>query len=352
MYDSIERVRAVTVPEPGRLEFADLPMPSYNEYECLVEILTCSICSGTDTHILHDQFPLRAYPCVLGHESIGRVIEVGAAVRNFRPGDLVLRPAAVRPGDTLGGYHSMFGGFAEYGVVADAAAIQADAPGPQPPRRPPFAAAQQVVPADFDPDLAGAFITFKETLSFLLRLGVQPGRSLLILGSGVVGLSFTLGAKLIGATPVIVTGRRREPLEVARSFGAGHVVNVSAEDLTERVRAYTNGQGAAFAVEAIGDWEAVQAGIRPLADGGQIGIYGVPPGRKASFDFAGAPRNWSLRFIQPKEEEVHQQVLDQMRLGLVDLRRFVSHTVGFEEIEAGFDLVQRKIACKVVVRIR
>jgi threonine dehydrogenase-like Zn-dependent dehydrogenase len=344
-------MRAVTVPEPGRLAFTDLPVPSYNEYEALVEILTCSICSGTDTHILHDQFPLRAYPCVLGHESIGRVVEVGAAVRNLRPGDLVLRPAAVRPGEQLGGYHSMFGGFAEYGVVADAGAILADASGGQPPRLPPFATAQQVVPADFDPDLAGAFITFKETLSFLLRLGVQPGRSLLILGSGVVGLSFTLGAKLIGATPVIVAGRRPEPLELARSFGADAVVNVSQEELTERVRAYTNGMGAAFAVEAVGDWAVAQAGIRPLADGGQIGIYGVPPGRQAAFDFTGAPRNWSLRFVQPKEEDVHQQVLDQMRLSLVDLRRFVSHTVNLDEIETGFDLVQRKAARKVVVRV-
>lgn len=344
-------MRAAIVPEPGRIELVEMPEPKPNAYEALVEILTCSICSGTDTHIVDDQFPMRAYPCILGHESIGRVVEVGAAVRNLKADDLVLRPTAVRPGEQLGGYNSMFGGFVEVGLVADAAAIIADTPRNQPPKLPPFATAQQVVPGDFDPDLAGALITFKETLSFLHRLGVQAGRSLLILGSGTVGLSFIMAAKLIGATPVIVTGRRPEPLQTALNVGANYAINVSSEDLVQRVKEYTNGAGADFAVEAVGDWAIVQAGSRALADGGQIGIYGVPPGRTATFDWSGTPRNWALRFVQPKEEDVHQQVLDQVRLGLVDLHKLVSHRIPFADINAGFDLVRRKAATKVVIKI-
>jgi threonine dehydrogenase-like Zn-dependent dehydrogenase len=344
-------MRAAIVPEPGQIELVDLPAPVYGDYEALVEILTCSICSGTDTHIVYDQFPWRAYPCVLGHESIGRVIACGAKVRNFQPGDLVLRPTAVRPGETLGGYNSMFGSFAEMGIVADGAAMIADTPRGVSPRLPPFATAQQVVPVDFDPDLAGALITFKETLSFLQRLGVQAGRSLLILGSGTVGLSFTLAAKLIGAHPVIVTGRRPQPLQAARDFGADAVVNVASEELTQAIKSHTGGAGADFAVEAVGDWEVLQGGIRALADDGQIGIYGVAPDRVAQLDWAGAPRNWALRFVQPKEEEVHQQVLDQIRLGLVDIRRFVTHRLPFASIREGFDLVRNKQATKVAIRI-
>jgi len=344
-------MQVAIVPEPGRIELVDAPVPTPNEYEALVEILTCSICSGTDTHIVHDQFPMRAYPCVLGHESIGRVIECGAAVRNLKPGDLVLRPTAVRPGEALGGYHSMFGGFAEYGIVADAEAIKADTARGDAPKLPPFATAQQVVPATFDPDLAGAFITFKETLSFLLRLGVQPGRSLLILGSGTVGLSFTYAAKMIGAYPVLVTGRRPEPLQMALTFGADQVIDVSREDLVQAVKMHTQGLGVDFAVEAVGDWAVLQDGIRTLADNGHIGIYGVPPERVARLDWSGTARNWSLRFVQPKEEDVHQQVLDWLRLGLVDLHQFVTHRLAFDEINTGFDLVQRKQATKVVLRI-
>lgn len=344
-------MRAAVVPEPGRIELVELPEPRYGDYEASVEIIACSICSGTDSHIVHDQFPMRAYPCVLGHESIGRVLEVGPAVRNFKPGDLVLRPTAVRPGEKLGGYNSMFGGFAERGLIADAAAIMADTPRGELPNIPAFGPAQQIVPSDFDPDLAGAFITFKETLSFLYRLGVQAGKSALILGSGTVGLSFALGAKVIGATPVIVTGRRPEPLQAALTWGADFAIDVSREDLSQAVRGLTAGRGADFAVEAVGDWEVLQQGMRALADNGQIGIYGVAPARVATLDWSGTARNWALRFVQPKEEEVHQQVLDQMRLGLIDLHRFVTHRVPFDAIGEGFDLVARKQATKVSVRI-
>jgi threonine dehydrogenase-like Zn-dependent dehydrogenase len=344
-------MRAAIVPEPGRIEVVDLPEPVYGDYEALVEILTCSICSGTDTHIVYDQFPMRAYPCVLGHESIGRVIACGAKVRSYKPGDLVLRPTAVRPGEKLGGFNSMFGSFAEFGIVADAAAIIDDTPRGQTPRLPPFASAQQIVPPDFDPDLAGALITFKETLSFLQRLGVQAGRSLLILGSGTVGLSFTLAAKLIGAHPVIVTGRRPEPLQAARDFGADAVVNVAVEELAEAVKSHNQGAGVAYAVEAVGDWKVLQAGIRALGDGGQIGIYGVAPERVATLDWSGAPSNWALRFVQPKEDDVHQQVLDQMRLGFLDLTPFVTHRIPFSAIQEGFDLVRNKQATKVSIRI-
>lgn len=345
-------MRVVVVPEPGRMEFVSVPEPVPGDYEALVEVLTCSICSGTDTHIVKDQFPWRAYPCILGHESIGRVVKAGPAVRNFKVGDLVLRPACIRPGEKLAGYNSMFGGFAEVGLVADGAALVADTPRGQTPKLPGFALAQQVVPADFDPDLAGAFITFKETLSFLQRLGVQAGRSVLILGSGTVGLSFTLAAKLIGATPVIVTGRRPQPLEEAKRFGADVTVDVSQENLVDAVRAATQGAGAEFAVEAVGDWEVLQGGIRAMANYGQIGIYGVPATRTTSLDFSQTPGNWALRFVQPKEEEVHAQVLSQMALGMVDVQRLLSHTVPFDEIREGFELVWEKKATKVAVRIK
>ncbi|MCS7219864.1 MAG: zinc-binding dehydrogenase [Anaerolineae bacterium] len=345
-------MRAVVVPEPGHIELRDVPEPTYGEYEALTQILTCSICSGTDTHVIDGQFPIRTFPAILGHESVGRVVACGPRVRHFKPGDLVLRPCAVRPGETLGGYHSMFGGFAEYGVVADAAAIIADTPRGQTPSLPPFAAAQQVLPSDFDPELAGAFITFKETLNFLYRLGVQHGRSLLILGSGTVGLSFIMAAKLIGAHPVLVTGRRPEPLARAMEFGADAVINMSSEDLVQAVRAYTQGRGVDFAVEAVGNWQVLQDGIRALADGGQIGIYGLAPESVATLDWSGTPTNWSLRFLHPMEEEVHQQVIDQVRLGLVNLRRLISHTITMDEIAYGFELVRRRQATKVVVRIR
>lgn len=101
----------------------------------------------------------------------------------------------------------------------------------------------------------------------------------------------------------------------------------------------------------MGDWQVLQAGIRTLGDGGQIGIYGVAPDRVATLDWGGAPANWALRFVQPKEQDVHQQVLDQMRLGFLDLSHFVTHRIPLIAIQEGFDLVLNKQATKVSIRI-
>ncbi len=151
---------------------------------------------------------------------------------------------------------------------------------------------------------------------------------------------------------MIVTGRRPEPLQAALSWGADCTVKIAQEDLVPAVRSYTGGKGADFAVEAIGDWSMLQSGIRALADAGQIGIYGVAPERMSSMDWSRTAANWSLRFVQPKEEDFHQQVLDQMRFGLLDLQRFVTHRLPFDAIREGFDLVTSKQATKVSLRIQ
>lgn len=342
-------MRAAIVPEAGRIEIVDVSEPTYGPYECLVEILRWSICSGTDRHIADGSFPGAVYPCILGHETIGRVVACGERVRNLSVGDLVLRPVAVRPGETLGGYSSTFGGFAEIGVVADAGAICDDTPRGTQPVLPAFATAQQAVPQDFDPDLVGVFITYKETLSSLYSLGVGPRSSLLILGSGPVGLNFTLAAKVIGAHPVIVTGRRREPLDRALAHGADAVINTALEDTVEAVGEHTGGAGVDFAVEAIGDWQVLQEGMRALTTDGVIGIYGVASERRAVLDWSGTAAGLTITRIRPREEEVHQQALDQLRMGLVDLKPQVSHRLPFEEIQAGMELIRQKQATKVVL---
>jgi threonine dehydrogenase-like Zn-dependent dehydrogenase len=342
-------MRAVIVPEAGRLEIDHVPEPTYGPYECLVEIIRWSICSGTDRHIVDGCFPGATYPCILGHETIGRVVACGERVRNLSAGDLILRPVAVRPGETLAGYSSYFGGFAELGVVADAGAICADTPRGKQPVLPPFATTQQIVPSDFDPDLVGVFITYKETLSSLYSLGVGPGSSVLVLGSGHVGLNFTLAAKVIGAYPVIVTGRRKEPLGRALAHGADAVINTTVEDTAQAVRDHTGGAGIEFAVEAIGDWQVLQEGMRALATDGVIGIYGVASERRGMLDWSGTAAGLTMTRIRPREEEVHQQVLDQLRLGLVDLKRQVSHRLLYDEIQAGLRLIRQKKATKVVL---
>lgn len=346
-------MKAAVVREPGRIHLTQVSRPTYGPYECLVEILNCSICSGTDRHIVDHQFPLKDYPCILGHESIGRVIECGERVTSFVPGDLVLRPTAVRPGEKLDGFGSLFGGFAEYGVVADAAAItKAQQEGADELPLPPFANAQQTVPSDFPPHLAGALITMKETTSFLDLLGVGPGATVAILGSGVVGLSFVMAAKILQASKVIVVGRRDEPLKRALELGADGVVNNRKENMRDAIMAQTEGRGVKFVVEAVGHWDLLNEARTLLASSGKIGVYGVPTSPSGVLNQRGGPDIWSIHFIFPYEERMHERVLQAFYNGQLNLNSLVSHRLPFEQIEEGMDLVRSRQAAKVSIDIK
>jgi 2-desacetyl-2-hydroxyethyl bacteriochlorophyllide A dehydrogenase len=321
-----------------------------DDYDALVQIVACGVCTGTDLHILQGNFPwLVPYPFVLGHESVGRVISVGSRVRHINEGDLVLRPVAFRAGDHGSALGALWGGYAEYGIVADTRSIIEDSDSSTAPPLPQFAAAQQVVPADFDPIDAGMFITFKETLSWIQQLGNIANKSVVVLGTGPVGLCFVRLAKFLGANPVIAVGRRQARLKLAVQMGADATINTSVEDLASAVRQLTDGLGADYIIEAIGNTELLRQAIYGLTDQGELAVYGVPPALEASVAWSGTAPNWKLRFIKPREEAVHDLALDLVQLGFIDLKSFVSHVMPLSQIDEAFRRVADKDALKIVI---
>ena len=81
---------------------------------------------------------------------------------------------------------------------------------------------------------------------------VEPGMSVAVFGCGGVGLNCIQGAALVGADPIIAVDIRDNKLEMAKQFGATHVVNAAHEDPVARIRAITGGPGVHYAFEAIG----------------------------------------------------------------------------------------------------
>ena len=86
-------MRAVAVLEPGKIDLVDIPRPSPGPYEALIKSEIAFICNATDRKVVQGHFPgmgPEAYPLILGHETVGRVVEVGAKVSSFKIGDRVL----------------------------------------------------------------------------------------------------------------------------------------------------------------------------------------------------------------------------------------------------------------------
>ena len=325
----------------------EMPMPTYGDYDCLVKMESCGICSGTDMKIIHGAFKgVDHYPVVLGHEGVGRVIQKGAKVSSFDIGDLVLLPFW---DDVPEGYASAWGSFSEYGTVKDAAAMEQDGL-----IAPESAFAQMKLPAGFDPVGAAMIITFREVLSTMRQFGMGPNQTLFVLGLGPVGLSFVRFAKLLGMGKVIAADIQEEKLSLAQKMGADGVFNSKDVDLAANVRAFCP-QGVDFALDAVGIPSFINQALGLIVPEGKVCVYGISEKMTAPLDWSACPYNWTLQFhhfpSKKAEAEAHRQIVAWIEAGALDPMDFISHVFPFADIDKAYDRLRAHLpAMKMVVR--
>lgn len=345
-------MKAVIVPEPGgKLEIWDIPMPKIGDYDVLAEQLACGVCASTDREVINGHFPgVHHYPTALGHEAVGRVVEVGPKVRYFKPGDLVLRTQLQKvEGDRDIG--SAWGAYAEFGVATDGRAMLEDGhPGFND-----FYLSQQALPPNMDPVEGTLLITLKETFSGLQQFGVKANSSLLIFGDGPVGACLTRFAKMVGARPVVVAGHHDDRLQVASRMGADYVINTARDDLAGVLRDLAP-QGVGYIIDAVGRNELMNQGLPLLKNHGKFCIYGVASTQHLNLDWSAAPYHWTIEhLIFPTftiESAAHEPMLDWIRLGFIEPKGLISHVFGLEEIAHVFELIERREVFKAVIRIK
>jgi len=333
-------MKALLVTGPGRLEMGDLPLPAPRPYEALVKVEACGICNSTDHKLMMGTFLPGPFPTALGHESVGRIVQLGEKVRNFKEGQRALR-SALFDWHVPGG-RSTWGGFAEYAVVVDAQAMREDG-APDPVHW--SAAKQQVVPEHISPPQASAMITVKETLSCLQNLGVTAGAAVAVVGTGPVAQAFAFEARLLGAEPVTVFGRRPQWAERFAALGIDRYV--TGDDWPADISALAAGPGFDYVVEAVGSREALHKALRLAGSEGKVGLYGVAP-QDAPWD---EQERSHPRVSTPRVEEadVHQLMLDWVAQGKIDLDDWYTTTLPWTEFAEGFRQVELNHAAKIIL---
>ena len=331
-------MKSVMVPQKGQLELVEIPAPVPGPYQSLVKIECCGICGSTDWKIIDGHMTwAKRYPLVLGHESIGRVVEVGAKVRKFKVGDRVTRP--VYPADPSRGLYSAMGGFSEYGLVTDAVAMAADG---DPSLLHDYTTLRQnVVPEGLGAVEASLAISLSETASALAGLTSLHARTIVIAGTGIAGLSLTLWAKLAGAR-VVTLGRRPTRLASAMALGADAAVDTTKDDWREQVLAATGGLVDGV-IEAIGDVEFSAQLLKLIKTGGFASAYGAPQDGRAY------PAGWSTASVE--EHLAYGWVVDMLRRGWVRPEWFTTQTWPLDEALKAFDCVRRGDVVKGFVLI-
>ncbi len=339
-------MKAVVVDRCGETVWRDVPdlpeMHAPGPYQALVRVTAFSICNSTDKHLRDCRLmgaTAEQCPFLLGHESVGEVIEVGPECRYLKRGDQILRPGA-----TAEGYGCWWGGFADYGTVSDRRAYEED---DSPAIGLTVRLGHQVCPPEIAPGAAVMLITLKEVLSYLDRIGVGEGDRLLVTGHGPVGLAAAyLGRRILGCSNVVVGGRRPEAEAQILDFGADAWVDIRDEDWSAKAAELLGGP-ADGVYDTTGQPHLVEAALGILANDGTMGPYAARP-TDAEGDMPADPR-----VIDAATDEglSHDRIIQAVLDHTIDPSKFISHVLKPEQITEGFDLLDRREAIKVVFDI-
>jgi alcohol dehydrogenase len=270
-------MKALVYHGPGKRALDDHPKPEITApTDAIVKITKTTIC-GTDLHILKGDVPTCQPGRILGHEGVGVVESVGAAVTVFRPGDRVLISCISACGKceycrkqmyshcTTGGWilgNSIDGTQAEFVRIPHA--DNSLYPIPEGADEDALVMLSDILPTGFE--------------CGVLNGKVQPGGAVAIVGSGPIGLAALLTAQFYSPAQIIMVDLDDSRLQIAARFGATATVNNTDGKAAEVVLDLTHGRGVDTAIEAVGIPATFELCEKMIAPGGTIanvGVHGV-----------------------------------------------------------------------------
>ena len=352
-------MRATVFVEPGKIRLEERPVPQPGPLDALLRVTTTTIC-GTDVHILKGEYPV-SRGLIIGHEPVGIIEKLGSAVQGYREGQRVIAGAITPSGYSnacLYGCHSQdgagtahgwkaIGGWrfgntldgcqAEYVLVPDAMANLAPVPD--------GLTDEQVLMC---PDIMSTGFSGAE------RGGVRIGDTVAVFAQGPIGLCATAGARLMGATRIIVVESVAARAQVACKLGADHVIDFRQTDPVEEILRITDGRGVDVAIEALGTQSTFEGCLRVLRPGGTLSSLGVyakdltlPIGAFA----AGLGDHRIVTTLCPGGKERMRRLMAVVGSGRVDLKPLVTHRFKLDQIEEAYDLFshQRDGVLKVAI---
>jgi L-iditol 2-dehydrogenase len=356
------RMKSWVLGGPGEILPVEKPVPRPGPAEVLVQIDAVAICA-TDLEILRHGTPAMVdgglsfnKNLTIGHEYMGTVIELGAAVDEYSPGDRVtvevhagcgrcsrcrqgMYTACLNYGDRAKGHRAngftTDGGFAEFAVNNINTLVH--------------------VPDEMSDEEATLVVTAGTAMYGLDVLGgLVAGDGVAVTGPGPIGLLGVAVAKTLGADPVILTGTRDRRLELGKRLGADYVVNARREDAVAAVRRLTGGKGVRFVLECSGAENALDEAAQMVERGARICLAAFPPER-VPVDLAHLVRNNIYVYgIRGEGRSATHRAMALMKQKRFDARLVHTHSFPLDELPTALRYARERIgdAIKVVVRPR
>jgi S-(hydroxymethyl)mycothiol dehydrogenase len=358
----VQQVRGVIARSKGKpVSVETIVVPDPGPGEAVVAIQACGVCH-TDLHYreggINDEFPF-----LLGHEAAGVVESVGEGVSDVAPGDFVIlnwravcgvcrackrgepwycftTHNAAQPMTSASGQPLTpalgIGAFAEKTLVHAGQCTK-------------------VNPAA-KPEVAGLLgCGMMAGIGAAINTGgVGRGDSIAVIGCGGVGNAAIAGANLAGATTIIAVDVDEKKLEWATEFGATHTVNSRRVDAVQAIQELTDGNGANVVVDAVGRPETFRQAFYARDLAGTVVLVGVPtPDMTIElplidvFGRGGATKSSWYGDCLPSRD--FPMLIDLHLQGRLPLDRFVTETIGLDDVEEAFHRMERGEVLRSVV---
>ncbi|MBO1307412.1 zinc-dependent alcohol dehydrogenase family protein [Enterococcus sp. 669A] len=344
-------MRVATFIEPGKMEVHEAPKPVIEkDTDAIIKIVRACVC-GSDLW-WYRGISKREPNSHAGHEAIGIVEEVGAAVTDIQSGDFVIVPfthgcgecAACKAGFDGNCTNVERGGNAgyqgEYLRFTNANWALVKVPGQ---------------PSDYSEETLNSLLTLADVMATGYHAAktaeVSEGSTVVVIGDGAVGLCGVIGAKLLGAKRIIVMSRYKDRQELALEFGATDIIEERGDEAIAKVMELTNNAGADAVLECVGTEMSVETAAKICRPGAVIGRVGVP--QKAEMNTSSLFwKNIGLRggvaSVTTYDKEV---LLDAVINGEISPGKVFTKQFALDDIQAAYEAMDKREAIKSLVII-
>ena len=264
-------MKALVLEEYKKLVYKDVPKPTFNDDEVLIEVKAVGIC-GSDVHGMDGSTGRRIPPIIMGHEASGIIIETGKKVTGWNLGERVTFDSTIYKLDdwyTRKGLYNLSDNRMVLGVSCDDY------------RRNGAFADYVSVPQHILYRIPGN-VTFEEAamvepvavaLHSINLSGIKISDTAVVFGSGMIGLFIIQLLKQAGCN-VIAVDMLQEKLDMAKNAGAIAILNSQTDNIPDEIRKLTQNRGADFAFEAIGITSTIKSAVDSLRKGGTLILIG------------------------------------------------------------------------------
>ena len=336
-----QTMRAAVFEGNGVLNILKVEKPQIKKPDDLIiQIEMCSIC-GTDVHIMSVPPGYIAQPgTILGHELVGKVVEVGDGVQSIKVGDRVV----TNPNDYCGicdycqkNLPNLCENIIPMGIGANGGFAE-------------YVCASEKVAHKISDELPSEIAAFAEPLACLVngknKIPVSPGDSVLVMGAGAIGLLFVQMMKACGAYPVIVSEPAPLRREFARKCGADYLVDPLTQDLEAYTRDLT-GIGVDYAIDVVGS--QLLTGVKAVRKGGTVLLFGfnaqaepVIPQHMITNREVAVLGTWIANASFPQAVKI-------LESGVLDLKPLITHTLPLEKTAEGIEILRRGEGIEVII---